>query len=84
MDFEELLCLIKIREYVRDNVSLPVIDRQTVADLNGILLLLDEKIIAILTGPDFKDYIGFKDVRGAKERAAKITSIYSGLRGKKP
>jgi hypothetical protein len=83
MDFEELLCLIKIREYVRDNISLPAIDRQTVSDLNGILLLLDEKIIGILTSPDFKDYIGFKDVRGAKERAAKITSIYSGLRGKK-
>ena len=84
MDLKELTDLIEIRQYVVNNVALPTIDRKTVNELNGILLLLDQKIIGLLTGPDFKDYIGFKDVRGAKERAAKITSIYSGLRGKKP
>lgn len=79
MDLEELLMLIKIRDYVINNVALPTIPRKTVSELNGILLLLDEKIIGILTGPEFKDYIGYKDVQAAKERAANITNIYSGI-----
>jgi hypothetical protein len=83
MDFEELIFLIKIREYVVNSTALPAIDRKVVGELNGILLLLDEKIIGILTGPDFKDYIGYKDVQLAKERAAKITNIYSGIKGRK-
>jgi hypothetical protein len=83
-DFEELLALIKTRQYVVNSVALPAIDRKTVGELNGILLLLDEKIIAILTGPDFKDYIGYKNVQDAKKRAVEITNIYSGIaKGKK-
>lgn len=82
MDFEELLALIKIRDYVINNVALPTIDRKTVNELNGILLLLDQRIIGILTGPDFKDYIGYTNVEDAKRAAAKITNIYSGIENK--
>jgi hypothetical protein len=81
--FEELTNLIAVRQYVVNATALPAIDRKTVGELNGILLLLDEKIIGILTGPDFKDYIGFKDVQAAKERAVNITNIYSGIKGRK-
>jgi len=83
MDFEELLALIEIRKYVVNSVALPDIDRKTVNELNGILLLLDNKIIGLLTGPAFKDYIGYKNVQEAKENAARITSIYSGIKGRK-
>lgn len=83
MDFEELIALIEIRKYVVNSIALPAIDRKTVNELNGILLLLDNKIISILTGSDFKDYIGYKDVQQAKEAAARITSIYSGIKGRK-
>jgi hypothetical protein len=82
MDLQELLDLIKIREYVRDNVSLPTIDRKTVSELNGILLLMDQRIIGILTGTEFKDYIGYKNVDEAKRNAAHITNIYSGIDNK--
>jgi hypothetical protein len=82
MDFEELLSLIKIREYVVHNVALPTIDRKTVNELNGILLLLDQKIIGILTGSEFKDYIGYKNVEEAKRQAAHVTNIYSGIDNK--
>jgi hypothetical protein len=82
MDLQELLDLIKIREYVRDNVSLPTIDRKTVSELNGILLLMDQRIIGILTGVEFKDYIGYKNVDEAKRNAAHITNIYSGIDNK--
>ena len=83
MDFEELIQLITIRQYVVNATALPAIDRKTVSELNGMLLLLDEKIIGFLTGADFKDYIGYKDVRAAKERAVNITNIYSGIKGRK-
>lgn len=83
MDFDELTRLIAIRQYVVNATALPAIDRKTVGELNGMLLLLDEKIIGFLTGPDFKDYIGYKDVQAAKERAVNITNIYSGIKGRK-
>ena len=83
MNFDELLSLIKIREYVVNATALPAISKKTVSELVGILLLLDEKIIGVLTGTDFKDYIGYKDVQQAKERAANITNIYSGIKGRK-
>lgn len=82
MDFEELLSLIKIREYVVNSRANPSIERKLVGELDGILLLLDKKIVGILTGADFKDYIGYKDVQAAKEAAARITNIYSGIENK--
>jgi hypothetical protein len=82
MELEELVNLIKIRAYVVNSTALPTIDRKTVNELNGILLLLDKKIISLLTGNDFKDYIGYKDVQAAKEAAARITNIYSGIENK--
>jgi hypothetical protein len=82
MDFQELLHLIEIRKYVVNSIALPSIERKTVNELNGILLLLDKKIIGFLTSPDFKDYIGYQDVQKAKEAAARITNIYSGIENK--
>ena len=82
MELKELTDLMEIRKYVVNNVALPTIDRKTVNELNGILLLLDKKIIGILTGPDFKEYIGFQDVEAAKREAAEITNIYSGIGNK--
>ena len=82
MEFDELTSLITVRQYVVNATALPAISRKTVSELNGILLLLDEKIIGILTGPDFKDYIGYKNVEEAKRAAAQITNIYSGIDNK--
>jgi hypothetical protein len=85
MEFADLSLtdLIAIRQYVVNSTALPAIDRKTVNELNGILLLLDEKIISILTGHAFKAYIGYADVQEAKLRAANITNIYSGIKGRK-
>ena len=82
MELEELIGLIKIRDYVINSIALPTIDRKTVNELNGILLLLDKKIIGLLTSDDFKSYIGYKNVQEAKEAAARITNIYSGIENK--
>lgn len=80
MNFKELTDLISIRQYVVDSTGNSTIDRKTVNELNGILILLDKKIISILTGTEFKDYIGYSDVRKAIEEVARITNIKSGLK----
>ena len=80
MDLRELVDLIAIRQYVINSTGNPAIDRNTVNCMNGILILLDKKIIAILQGDDFKEYIGYKDVRQAIEEVARITNIKSGLK----
>jgi hypothetical protein len=83
MDLKELTDLISVRQYVCNATALPAIDRKTVTELNGILLLLDKKIIGILLDTDFKDYVDYKNVQAAKEAAVRITSIYSGIQGRK-
>lgn len=83
MDLKKIIELIKIREYTVNSIGIPTIDRKTVNELNGILLLLDDKIINILTGTDFKNYIGYENVQQAKEKAVNITNIYSGIKGRK-
>jgi hypothetical protein len=83
MDLTEVTSLIKIRDYVFNARSLPTVDKKFLRELDGILLLLDKKIIDILTGGDFKDYIDYKSVQEAKEAAVRITSIHSGIQGRK-
>jgi hypothetical protein len=83
MDLTELTALIKVRDYVINARAMPTIDRKTVNELDGMLLLLDKKILGILTGDEFKKYIDYTNVRAAKEEAVKITNIYSGIKGRK-
>ena len=80
MDLQELLNLVSIRSYVVNAVANPIFDRATVRDLDGILILLDRRIAGILIGPDFKEYIGYADVRKAIEDVRNITNIKSGLK----
>lgn len=82
MEFDELVGLIKIRDYVINSIALPTIDRKTVNELNNMLLLLDKKIIGMITSDEFKEYVGYADVQKAKEAAARITNIYSGIENK--
>lgn len=79
MDLKEITDLIAIRQYVVNSTGNPAIDRATVNFMNGALILLDNKIIALLQANDFKEYIGYKDVKKAIEDVAKITNIKSGI-----
>ena len=45
-----------------------------------MLILLDNKIINLLQGDDFKDYIGYKNVKKAIEDVARVTNIRSGIK----
>lgn len=81
MDFQELNDLISVRNYVASTINNnPIIDRPTLSELNGMLLLMDRKILAVLKGKEFKDYIGYQGVREVIEDAARLNNIKSGLK----
>jgi hypothetical protein len=79
MDLQEINDLINIRKYVANSLENHTIDRATVNVLNGMLILIDNKIIKMLQNDSFKEYIGYKDVRKAIEEVARITNIKSGI-----
>jgi hypothetical protein len=83
MDLKEITDLINIRQYVVNSTGNPAIDRATVNAMNGTLILLDKKIMSILTGEEFREYIGYANVRKAIEEIAQITNIKSGLNNPK-
>lgn len=80
MDLQEIVDLIAIRQYVVNATANPAIDRATVNVVNGMLLMIDKKILGLIQGEDFKDYINYQDVQRAKQEAANITNIKSGLK----
>ena len=81
MDLKEMIDLIAIRGYIMNTINNnPSIDRPTLSELNGMLLLTDRKILDILKGKEFKNYIGYQGVREVIEEAAKISNIKSGLK----
>ena len=80
MDLKELTDLIAIRQYVVNSTANPTINRETVAYLNGLLILLDKKILTLLQSNDFKEYVDYQNVRKAIEDVARITNIKSGLK----
>jgi hypothetical protein len=74
LNFEELTNLIQIRQYVVHAINDFTVDRPTVSEMNGTLLLIDKKILEILKGSEFKKYIGYSDVRKVIEDAARVKS----------
>jgi len=82
MDLTELVNLITIRQYVVNSTANPAIDRATVNLMNGMLLMVDKKIIALIDSEPFKDYVNYQDVQAAKIAVAQITNIKSGLNKK--
>jgi hypothetical protein len=80
MDLKELVDLIAIRQYVVNSTGNPTISKATVNVMNGMLLLLDKKILDIIQSDDFKEYVNYADVQQAKIDAYNITNIKSGLK----
>lgn len=80
MNLDELTSLVAIRSYVVDSSGNASLDRKTVNYMNGILLLLDKKIVSILEGEDFKKYINYKDITQAIKDVVNNNNIQSGLR----
>lgn len=82
MELKELTDLIAIRQYVINSSGISTISKKSINELSSVLLLLDSKIIGIITCSEFKDYIGYQNVEEAKLAAARINNIYSGIENK--
>lgn len=80
MELKEITDLITVRQYVVNSTANPTINRETVSYMNGLLILIDRKIVNLLKGQEFKEYIDYQNVRQAIEEVAKITNIKSGLK----
>lgn len=79
MDLTELVDLITVRQYVVNSTANSTLDRATVHVMNNTLLLLDRKIVSLLQGEEFREYINYSDARKVIEETANITNIKSGL-----
>lgn len=79
MNLKELTDLITIRSYVVDTSNNGSINRATVTYMNNLLLLLDKKIISLLSTDDFKEYVDFKDIQKAIIDVVNNNNIKSGL-----
>lgn len=80
---QELVDLIKVRDYVVNATGNPTIDRATVSYINGALIMLDKKIIGMLSSSEFKAYIDYGNVKQTIQEVANITNIKSSLNNKK-
>lgn len=80
MDLKEITELISIRQYVINSMGNFNVDRKSLNELNGLLLLLDKRIVELLLNEEFKEYIGYKDVKKAIEEVARLSNIKSGIK----
>lgn len=80
MDLKEITELITIRQYVYNSIANPSIDRGTVGFLNGLLIMIDKKIVGNLSDVQFKEYVSYKDVKKAIQEVAHINNIKSSIK----
>lgn len=80
MNLTEINSLINIRQYALNSLNNSAIDRPTVNYLNGILHLLDKKIIGILSTDEFKEYINYSNVKETIQEIAKLNNFKSSLK----
>lgn len=79
IDLKEILDLISIRQYLATTVNNPAFDRPTVNFVSHSLILVDKKIVSLLQGEDFKEYINYGDVKQAVKEVVDQNNIRSGL-----
>lgn len=80
MKLDEINSLITVRQYVVNCISNASIDRATVNVMSGMLILIDNKILSLLQSDNFKNYIGYQDVKKAIQEVAKLNNIKSGIK----
>ena len=80
MDLQEITNLIEIRNHIVNSINNYALTRDTVSQLNEMLILLDRRIVDKLLGKDFKDFLGFEDVKKFVQEARKNNDIRSGLK----
>jgi hypothetical protein len=79
-DLNEISNLIGIRNYISTMINNYAISRDTVANLNKMVIVLDRRIVDKLLSNEFKEYVGFQDAEKLLSEARKISDIKSGLK----
>lgn len=82
MDLTELINLMKVREYLLIASNNGAFDKPTIHYLSNTLLLVDKKIVELLKGDEFKEYVNFKDVKKAIQEVVNLNDIQSTIRYK--
>lgn len=78
MNLEELVNLIKIRDYIYSaNYNF---ERKSITYLNELQILLDKKILNLLESEETKEYLNHKDIKAVVQNIANINNIKSGLK----
>lgn len=75
MNLSEIESLIKIRDYVDRMINNFNLEKSVVVDLRSMSILLDNKIVALLLGEEFKEYINFAGAKEAVSRVAEINNV---------
>lgn len=80
MNLSEITELIKVREYLVASSNNYNINRSDANELNGILLLIDKKLVELLKSSSFKEYVGFSNVKEVVQEVRRMNDIKSGLK----
>lgn len=80
MDLQEIKNLIDVRDYVERVLNNYNRDKQEIASLRSMVILLDNKIVSMLLKDDFKEYVDFNNAKDAVRKAAENNNIKSGLK----
>jgi hypothetical protein len=83
MNLEEINQLIAIRQFIAQTVGSNYnVEKAAISDLNGMLILIDQKIVNALLHPEFKSFIGFENVKEAISKLTQMNNIKSGIVGR--
>ena len=79
MELKELIDLIQIRQYVVSTMGNSTFSKSVVKQMSNTLLLLDKKIVELITREDFQSYIGVANVNQVISDVVRTTNIKFGL-----
>jgi hypothetical protein len=79
MDLSEISNLIQIRSYMAQAIQNYGIKKEVVSEINDMILMVDKLIIEKLTSPQFKEKIGFANLKEVKDDIIKRSNIKSSL-----
>lgn len=80
MNLKETTDLVTLRGYVALAINNFALDREVVKYYDGLLIMIDRKIAALLKDADFKSYVGYEGVKEAIQEVRRNTDIKSSLK----
>ena len=80
-EIQEIACLINIKQYVTNMAESFSIDKKSLKDLDTIKLLIDKKLVNLLLGQKFKEFVGFEHAEAARAEARRLNAqVFSAIK----